>query len=515
MFEEDDQINAALARMASYQPNPRDSGLGERWRDEEERTLGRLEGGNEYGLGEILRDVLPGAIGAGADIISNNGRGLGDIAQLSLSQANQNAARDQQRMLADREYALKQRAQREQSSGGSDFDRAYKTANIANARQGRQLQGENLARRDIALGQGERKVQIAEDTHSYNYNPEDKRALDLVDDLIAGGMDPRARGLPTEALKDRKVVTDKEVDHAWNNIEAGDKANVSAATSAATTGARIKTEGQLADVAAGTAAKEAGARSEASTRERIETEGELADVSAGVKNKEAAASTQGRLGAEADVAEEGFVGPLARAELDPERVRLIARDPKMAKEARDKLGASAGIVSILSDMRDIRAKEAQGLAKPGTSRSFFDANRVQLEGLIARGNDMGVLNEGDRRAVGSFLGASGAGWLDLSGLLGSDVKLEQLEGVRNAFLEADRREAANYGYDSFGTARSATTQRRPAARAQPGAAPAAAPSTSAPQGGGMVTIRLGGETRQVPADQAQRLKAINPSLEVL
>jgi hypothetical protein len=31
----------------------------------------------------------------------------------------------------------------------------------------------------------------------------------------------------------------------------------------------------------------------------------------------------------------------------------------------------------------------------------------------------------------------------------------------------------------------------------------------------MVTIRLNGETAQVPADQAQRLKAANPSLEVL
>ena len=496
--DENTAIDEALRRMASYQPNPRDAALGERWRDEEEKTLSRLEGADEYGLGELLRDVLPGAVGITADAITNKGQGIGDISQLMMAQADNNMTRDQQRQAANREYALKQRAQREHTAGGSEFDRAYKTAAAYNDRVGRQIQGQNLGLRGQGLQQGERRVQLAEDAHSYNYNPEDARALALVDDLIRNGMSPDARGLPTEALKDRAPVTKHEVDHAFAPIERSDKAKETHAT----TEARIETELGLAPRTTAAEADKAAKTAAASTGARIQTEGALADVSAGTKAKETDATTTARGRAEGNVAEEGYIPPLARAELDPNRVRALARDPKLGKQARDELENSGELVSILQDMAEVRRKEAQGLIKPGAYRSYFDANRVRLEGKIALANQMGVLNEGDRASVGSFLGQSSAGWLDLSGLLGGDVKAEQLQGVLDAFRTADQRAAQKWGYDAFGTAPAAMTPRQSSG---------AAPSSG---GSGMVTIRLGGETRQVTADQARRLKVINPSLEV-
>jgi hypothetical protein len=495
-------LEPALQRMASYQPNQRDAALGERWRDEEERTLASLEGGNEYGLGELLRDVLPGAVGLIGDAATNGGRGIGAIGQQMAGQAQQHAARDTQRQEANRDYALKQRSQRE-NMGSTAFDRDYKLANMLAENERLGLAQGNYGLRGETVRQGGERLNIAKDKHSYDYNPGDQRAMDVVDELIAGGMNASARGLPTAALRDRKPVTDREVDHAFAGIEADDNAKKTAKA----TEARIEAELGLAPKTAAADADKAAKVAAASTDARVNTEAKLAPISAQTKATETAAATGARLGAEADATEEGFLGPLARAEVDPERVRLIARDEKLAKEARDKLGASSGIVSVLNDMLDIRKKEAQGLAKPGAARSFFDANRVQLEGLIAGTNMMGVLNEGDRAAVGSFLGKSAWSPTDLSALLGGDIKLEQLSGVLDAFMNADRRNAQNYGFGEFGSAPAKTTRRhvdRPAGGSS-------APSSAAP---GMVTIRLGGETRQVPAEQAKRLKTINPSLEV-
>jgi hypothetical protein len=491
-------LEPALQRMSSYQPNPRDAALGERWRDEEERTLASLEGGNEYGIGELLRDVLPGAVGLIGDAATNGGRGIGAIGQQMAGQAQQHAARDTQRQEANRDYALKQRAQRE-NMGSTAFDRDYKLANMLAENERLGLAQGNYGLRGESVRQGGERLNIAKDKHSYDYNPNDQRGMDVVDELIAGGMNESARGLPTAALRDRKPVTDREVEHAFAGIESDDKA----IETSKTTAARERTELGFAPQKTAVETDKAAKVAAASTGARVKTEAELSDLSAGTKAKETAATTGARAAAEGDATEAGFLGPLARAELDPERVRLVARDEKMAKEARDKLGASSGIVSVLNDMLDIRKQEAQGLAKPGAARSFFDANRVQLEGLIAGTNQMGVLNEGDRAAVGSFLGKSQWSATDLSALLGSDIKLEQLSGVRDAFMNADRRIAANYGFGEFGTAPNKTTRRQPER--------AAAPSSAAP---GMVTIRLNGETKQVPADQAQRLKVINPSIEV-
>lgn len=518
--DDDEQIKQLLAQMGSYAPDPRDRELQSRWRDEESQSLERLNGQGDYGVGQLLRDVLPSALGIGLDAATNKGQGISGIAQAGIAQAATNADRDQKRLLADREYALAQRKQREASLGGNAFDRAYKQLTALNERDRIGLANQNAGYRGEQVQQGARRTKLAEDAHSYLHNPDDPRTVQLREQLIANGVDPSIGNMTAAALRDRAKVTGHEVDHAFANIEAGDAAEKARRSTEASTDARIKTESKLAPVSAATKALESGAASAATTDARIRKEGELADVSAGTKAKEAAGSTAGRLGAEGDVAAESFVDPLAREVVDPERVDRIKRSPEASKEAQKRLRASAGLVDSIGEMVSIRAQEAQGLITPGRAKSRILTERSHLEGLFAQANDMATIQEGDRQSMAKFLGLPAeASALDIASLLtGGDIKLDQLKGVQDALVAADERTAREYGYGAYGTKRvepmapraskapSARARAQPAAAAEPTAPPAAA--------GGMVTIRLGGEERQVPADQARRLKAINPSLEV-
>lgn len=518
--EDDEQIKQLLAQMGSYTPDPRDKELQSRWRDEESQSLERLSGQDEYGVGQLLRDVLPSALGIGLDAATNKGQGIGGITQAGIAAAAANADRDQKRMIADREYALAQRKQRESSLGGNAFDRAYKQLGVLNERDRIGLANQNAGYRGEQIGQGERRTKLAEDKHSYDYNANDPRARALQEDLTAHGADPNIKDLTTQAIKDRGVVTGHEVDHAFANIEAGDAAEKARRTTEASTGQRIKTEAELADTSAATKGKESAASAAAGTAARINTESELADVAADTKAKEQGGATRGRLGAEGDAAAESFVDPLAREVVDAERAERIKRSPEASKEAQKRLRASAGLVDSIGEMVSIRAQEAQGLITPGRAKSRMLTERSHLEGLFAQANDMATIQEGDRQSMAKFLGLPAeASALDIASLLtGGDIKLDQLKGVQDALVAADERTAREYGYGAYGTKRvepmapraskapSARARAQPTAAAEPTAPPAAA--------SGMVTIRLGGEERQVPADQARRLKAINPALEV-
>lgn len=509
-------VDALLAQMASYKPNPRDAQLGETWRDEEQKTLGRVQGSDDYDIGKILRDIAPLAVGTIADAATNKGRGIGDIATAAMSNASQNAAMDQAQQKLEREYALKMREQREKADGGTEFDRAAKQLQLLNEQQRIGLATQNVGLRGETVQQGARKVAIQEDQNSYLNNPDDPRTVKLRAQLIANGVDPSIENMTAASLRDRKVITGHEVDHAFSNLETEDAAKKAAATSAASTGAKIKTEAGLADTSAGTESKIAGAREAATTKAGIETAAGLSDVSAATKEKEAGAATQGRLGAEQAASADSFLDPLARTVTDPERADRVKRNPELAKKASETLRASSDLVNTISNMVDIRQQEAQGLIAPGRAASQMETERIRLEGAFARANDQGTINEGDRQAMATFLGKPGASLLDLSGLFGGDIKLDQLKGVADMLRGADERTAREYGFGGYGTApisKMAPAQNR--SRAQPSASSSGASLPQSAGPGGMVTIRLNGETAQVPADQAARLKAANPSLEVL
>lgn len=507
MYGEDEQIKQLLAQMGSYAPDPRDQELQSRWRDEESRSLGRLSGQDDYSVGQLLRDVLPSALGIGLDAATNKGQGISGIAQAGIAQAATNADRDQKRLMADREYALAQRKQRESSLGGNAFDRAYKQLGVLNERDRIGLANQNAGYRGEQVQQGARRTKLAEDAHSYLHNPDDPRTVQLREQLIANGVDPSIGNMTAAALRDRAKVTGHEVDHAFANIEAGDAAEKARRSTEASTDARITTENKLAPVSADTKAQE----TTAATGARIKTESELADVSAGTKAKEAAGSTAGRLGAEGDIAAESFVDPIAREVIDPERAERIKRSPEASKEAQKRLRASAGLVDAIGEMVAIRAQEAQGLITPGRAKSRLLTERSHLEGLFAQANDMATIQEGDRQSMAKFLGLPAeASALDIASVItGGDIKLDQLKGVQDALIAADERTARDYGFGPYGSKRiEPMAPRASKARAQPAAA--APPAAS----GRMVTIRLGGEEQQVPADQARRLKVINPALEV-
>jgi len=517
--EDDEQIKQLLAQMGSYTPDPRDQELQGRWRGEESQSLDRLNGQSDYSIGQLLRDVLPSAVGIGLDAATNKGQGISGIAQAGIASAAANADRDQKRLIADREYALAQRKQRESSLGGNAFDRAYKQLGVLNERDRIGLANQNAGYRGEQVSQGARRTKLAEDAHSYLHNPDDPRTVQLRDQLIANGVDPSIGNMTAAALRDRATVTGHEVDHAFANIEAGDAAEKARRTTAASTGQRIKTEAEMAPTSAATTATVSGAGSAATTAARIKTESELADVTAETKSKEAAGSTAGRLGAEGDVAAESFVDPLAREVLDPERADRIKRSPEASKEAQKRLRASAGLVDSIGEMVSIREQEAQKLITPGRAKSRMLTERSHLEGLFAQANDMATIQEGDRQSMAKFLGLPAeASPLDIASLLtGGDIKLDQLKGVQDALVAADERTAREYGFGPYGSKRvEPMAPRRSAPRARARAQPAATEPAAPPApSGGMVTIRLGGESMQVDPERAKRLKALNPSLEVL
>jgi hypothetical protein len=510
------QVDALIAQMGSFKPNARDPALGERWRDEENNTLNRVQNGDDYDLGKVLRDIAPLAVGVIGDVAGNKGRGLGGIATAAMSNVAQNAARDDLQRKNDQDYALKQRAQRESSNGGSDFDRAYKQLQVLNERDRIGLAGQNTGLRTESVGQGERKVKIAEDQNAYINDPNDPRTIAAKARLIANGANPDQIGnLSANALRDTSAVTGHEVDHAFSNLEREDAAKKAAATSAASTGAEINTKAGLKDVAADTEATIGGAREAATKAAEINTAAGLSDVSAGTAEKQAGAATQGRLGAEQDASADAFLDPVARAVTDPERAERVKRNPKLGAEATEKMRASGGALDSIAKMVDIRQQEAQGVIAPGRAKSQMLTARAELEGAFAKGHDMATINEGDRTAMGQFLGVPDASILDIASLItGGDIKLDQLKGVQDVLSASDQRTAREYGYGGYGSAK--VGQQAPApnrSRVAPSGGGASG-SNNMPSGG-MVTIRLGGDTRQVPADQAQRLKAMNPDLEVL
>lgn len=511
------QVDALIAQMGSFKPNPRDPALGERWRDEESNTLNRLQGSEagDYSLGQALRDLAPLAVGVVGDVAGNKGQGIAGISQAAMANVAQNAARDDAQRKADQEYALKQRAQRESSNGGSDFDRAYKQLQVLNERDRIGLAGTNTGLRTESVGQGERKVKIAEDQNSYLNNPDDPRTIQVKARLIANGVNPdQVEHMSAAALRDSSVVSGHEVAHAFAGLEADDAAKKEAETTHAATKSRIETEAGLAPVAAATNATVQGAGSAATTKARIETEGGLAPISAATAQANAGGATAGRLDAEQDASADAFLDPLARSVVDPERADRVKRNPALAKEATDALKSSSGLVDTIGNMVDIRNQEGQGLITPGRAASQMDTERIRLEGQFARSNDQGTINEGDRAAMATFLGRPGASLLDLSGLFGADIKLDQLKGVQDVLSKADERTARNYGFGGYGTA-PIQKQAPAASRSRAAPLPGGSSGSNNMPDGGMVTIRLGGDTRQVPADQAQRLKATNPDLEVL
>lgn len=516
--EDDEQVKRLLEQMGSYSPDPRDAEMADKWRGEEQRSLERISGADDYSTGKLLRDVLPSLIGAGLDYATNDGRGIGGIAQSTIESVSQNAVRDQQRAQQEREYGMALRRQRETLGGGNAFDRAYKQLGAISERDRIKLADTNSGYRGEQVRQGGVRTKLAQDAHSYLHNPDDPRTVQLREQLIANGVDPSIGNMTAAALRDRAKVTGHEVDHAFANIEADDAAEKARRTTAASTGQRIRTESELADVSAGTKAKESAASSAAGTRARVETEGALADVSAETKAKEAAGATTGRLGAEGDVAAEGFIDPTAREVLDPNRAERIKRNPKLAAEATKRLSASAGLVDAIGEMVAIREQEAQGLITPGRAKSRMLTERSNLEGLFAVAHDMATIQEGDRQSMAKFLGLPAeASALDIASVLvGSDIKLEQLKGVQDSIVGSDERLAREYGYGAYGTKRiepmAPRPERRPSARAQPSAAPAAAPTAPSD---GMVTVRSrDGQTMRVDPERAKRFQVMDPTIQI-
>jgi hypothetical protein len=97
---------------------PETQRLSDLWRKAEETGLREGMGGGHYGIGEVLRDTVPGILAAFLDRKYNHGYGLGYIAAETAKSAGQHITADEAHRNAMREFALKAHTERTKNGMG-------------------------------------------------------------------------------------------------------------------------------------------------------------------------------------------------------------------------------------------------------------------------------------------------------------------------------------------------------------------------------------------------------------
>jgi len=246
-------LGSLIQKMTAYKADPRMGQLNDKAYQAENASWDRVNNGQQYGIGEILRDVLPGALGVLLDTTTNKGHGLGQIAAATGDLAAQNSQRDRDRFEKDRSFGLNAKGQR-QSSQGAEYDQLYKQ--VQALEQSRRIQ-----QADVQMGlRGRAQVtsEAAEarkgDEHSYKFDPNDPRTKALLDAYEQRAGVKLPVGTTVEMLRDQKKINDEQIAHYFAPQNAADAAAQAGLTSTASTGARINTESQLADKSGETAA---------------------------------------------------------------------------------------------------------------------------------------------------------------------------------------------------------------------------------------------------------------------
>jgi hypothetical protein len=148
--------------------------LDQRWLDAEGAALDRsgYGGGDEYGIGEGIRDFAPMAIGGALDILINKGKGLGALTAGGMQAiSHENVRRDRSKQAAA-DDALAMKRQRE-AGGDPSLERAYKLAQMERwAKQG-ELGGENLEQRQLNTMMNQAKL-------AYQQDPNNPQAIAMV-----------------------------------------------------------------------------------------------------------------------------------------------------------------------------------------------------------------------------------------------------------------------------------------------------------------------------------------------
>lgn len=426
-----------------------------------------------YGFAEGVRDVVPTGLALALDAAVNHGRGAAGILQGGLAEvAQQELRRDQQRKAAADE-AIRMHGKGQDAAAAARLQYSYDALDArrraADAVQGRFDQ--NVARND-------------------DPNSQHNLTREAMAELIASA---GSRGrLNTE--------------HQLNQQTAGDKAEIRTA----------ETEAELA-------AKHEGApvaNADAADRAKLEAEAKLPSQIAEKQTPTAADTRQAEQLALAQSAPPGF-------HVENEQAwRAFSADPTRRAAADQYLTKGETTRKALERMIELRSQLGPAWNTLGDAEKakLLDEMALTQQGAVGGFTGigaLGVLNAGEFPRVGATMPNGSAAISDLYDPIltafshGSkrDTQLEQLQGTLNAFNQL-----YNSGLTQAGLAPG--TSPAPAPNALPGEAVPADLGTT--QGrvppistaNGTVTVTLNGESKAVPRAVAQRMKQINPNLEI-
>src|SRR5690349_585579 len=463
--------------LARSKPDPELEGAR---RDFELSKLAEAKGGSSYGFAEGLRDTLPALAALGIDAAVNHGRGAAGILTATANEAALGEQRRQQRAKEAGQMAIQARGH---GAGGDPFLAAIRA---------------ETARGNMITGQ--QRQGLASQRYADAGNPESEHTKGTikVGELKAGG----------------QATGRLNAEHELNAQEAGDKAAIRAAE----TQAELDTEHGAAERTAGDKALAAGAEAQARLPAQI-TEKQTPGAEE-QRQRELLANAR-TLIPDTEIVDEAAWNA---ASSDATRRANIEKIVSALQQAR-------GNVSTMVDLRkQYGSKLNWDTLTDADKRVALDrmatAQQAAVGGLGALGNT-GVVNAGEFPRYASTLPNGGLGLSDftdeaLGSLLGQsrDTQLEQLLGAQRQINEAAGTALGTYGIRFRAPGAPQPSAAAPAPNALPGeAVPAQLPSMQGKvppisAANNTVTVTLNGESKAVPRELAEKIKRLNPAVEI-
>jgi len=426
-----------------------------------------------FDFGDAITNYGLPALAGLLDLATNKGRGLGTILQSGALQANQRAI-SRRELAADKLEFLSKEADRKQRNAYYDY---------LNRSLGQRAENQvGTAQRQ------ERGLKLREDQFKLENDPGGERATAYKDYLYSTGQAPRG------SLNDLSYAQLRQ-----QNRQLADQWELSrtpqiAAAEAQKAGARANaTNASELRFAAPTAA--------ASAQGRVGVEMAAAPQLASIK------AQAERQAAEETGASKVIPGTVVRNE---EAYAQNAGDPTTLRRMQDDASGLQTAFDALRTMRALRAKHGTELY--GDAKTQYDMAQAAFNTGMTKAGSTGTLTDSERRYYTEMVPTMGVSGLDALRVIPGqgDPKLQALDGAIQQFgsMANSKLYAYGLGLPSGAESEDPPAPARPARpKPRPSAKPAAESGAAAQPTGDVVTVTApNGESRQMPREQAERVR---------
>lgn len=241
----------------------------------------------------------------------------------------------------------------------------------------------------------------------------------------------------------------------------------------------FKNTGAIGAARTGQAARTAGAVVEAQMPGKVETAYKTAEAVQPLELEKIRAAQTAKIEGE----REAYYKPVPGLIIDDANAfRNASGDDVTRRKISDSASAYRTLMTSLDAME--RLREQHGAKLPGDVQGEYESNKTLAIGAITTLGATGVLNEGEYQRYSKMIPGITPSLLDLPNLLGMDIKLDQIRGVKRALrgtVDAKLYQwGARYDYDSLPGAqpkppKAAPTREEAQSSPIPGEAPAFKP----------------------------------------